>query len=246
MIRGTYTKGYHLGKLYFKISSPMNNIEKHILASLNKDNTKEYVKEIQDLNINTSKLYYSLSFKNKLLFIQEYISGPTLDEYLHLDIKNYQLDYFIELMNIFKRSLSNPNIKIDWNLNNFIVSNELVLVDYTPILFTKWINELDIKPLKELYLTPSIQLAGIIGYWLKAYIDLNEEDFLNLYKQLLTISNNIVGINLQDSLNIEHLFIKRITLIEQCLNKQISYEQMKKEYCQISLKKQLNNILEEV
>ncbi len=244
MKRGSYLKCFKLGCIFIKYVSPMNLVEKYILTKLNTKKIINYSNEIRELGIKTARIYFIFRVVNKMLIFQEYICGPTINYYLSkTDTIEEGITVFNQLITVFNVSLRNPDLKIDWNLKNFIINDGIVLVDFTPPLYSNQIEDLNhpsLIPLRELYLNPKIQLQGIVGYWLKSYFKLDDNDFFELYANLITITLNITGINIKVNKEETHVFAQRLLLIEKCLNAQLSYEEMKVKFCEISLKKEID------
>lgn len=244
MKRGTYLKCFKVFNIYFKISFPKSPVERYIYNKFNDVSIRKYVDDINSLGIKTSKLYFTFSIKSKIFIAQKYIRGLTLDEYVNkTEYTSESKEYFEKLMLMFKKSLISNDFKIDWNLNNFIINDGLVLVDYMPPLYIDVIKTLDdehVSQLRQLYLTPTIQLQGIVGYWLRPYMNLEKDAFMHIYNELLSTIKRITEIDLMNEISNDHVFSERLSLIQQCLGKHIDYEAMKKQYMSISLKKLLD------
>lgn len=243
MRKGSYSEGKKYGFIFVKKIRPITKIEEVIFNGLNKDKkiVKRYVSDIKKLGISCSNVYYVSS---KLL-IQEYIKGISVDEYINSNISDSEKIKIIKsILELFKLTLNSTNIRIDWNLNNFILSNnKIILVDYIPSLYVDKLDSINTditKDLYDLYNNLDIQLCGIIGYSMVPFLEYDKDIFKNIYKEIIDYSNKIYIINRKK----RHIFIERILLIEEYLDSDMKKEEFISRFKDLSLSKKMKSNLE--
>lgn len=243
MRKGSYSEGKKYGFIFVKKIRPITKIEEVIFNGLNKDKkiVKRYVSDIKKLGISCSNVYYVSS---KLL-IQKYIKGISVDEYINSNISDSEKIKIIKsILELFKLTLNSTNIRIDWNLNNFILSNnKIILVDYIPSLYVDKLGSINTditKDLYDLYNNLDIQLCGIIGYSMVPFLEYDKDTFKNIYKEIIDYSNKIYIINRKK----RHIFIERILLIEEYLDSDMKKEEFISRFKDLSLSKKMKSNLE--
>lgn len=242
MGRGSYSNGFKRGPFFFKIIDPTTKIEEIIYAGLNSNPKviKDYIKDIKKLNIKCARMYF---VSNKVL-IEEYIKGKTVDEYLNDNISDdLKIDMTKKILDLFKKSLKNSDLRIDWNLRNFIVKgNDVVLVDYVPSLYIKNLNKIKQNPtieLYDLYLNLDIQLAGIIGYSIYPFIKYEKNLFKKIYEDIYSYASSIYKIDKTK----KHIFVERINLIDKYLNNKVDKDEFILNFKSMSLSKKMQEKL---
>ncbi|MDD4734105.1 MAG: hypothetical protein PHU05_04595 [Bacilli bacterium] len=242
MGRGSYSNGFKRGPFFFKIIDPTTKIEEIIYAGLNSNPKviKDYIKDIKKLNIKCARMYL---VSNKVL-IEEYIKGQTVDEYLNDNISDdLKIDMTKKILDLFKKSLKNSDLRIDWNLRNFIVKdNDVVLVDYVPSLYIKNLNKIKQNPtieLYDLYLNLDIQLAGIIGYSVYPFIEYEKNLFKKIYEDIYSYASSIYKIDKTK----KHIFVERINLIDKYLNNKVDKDEFILNFKSMSLSKKMQEKL---
>lgn len=242
MKQGTFNKIFRIGNFIVKLSKEHSSISKEI-AMMGSDDIKKYENDIKETGVSTSKVYLYLKLKNKSLILQEYIDGYTLQEFFeNVEISNVdKLKMFRELIFLYRKTLKNDNLCLDWNLKNFIISNgEIIYIDYVPALYKDRIEQVSSKRLeqyKESYLDKQVQLAGIISYAIVPF--LNEDKLLlnDVYNSMISCIEEILRIRFQNLNLPNHVYIKKMTIISEYLSNCQSYEEFIKQYRSISMEK---------
>ena len=234
MRNGSYIKGIKKGPFFLKIITPRTKTEEKIYLKLNEtpEIIKKYTRDIKMLNIKCAKNFRV----TKKRLIQEYIKGQTVDEYIN---DNFDCDLKINMikkvLDLFEKSLKNSNLRIDWNLKNFIIkNNDIILVDYVPSIYMENLNKIkedSTMELYDLYFNLDIQLAGIIGYSICPFLELEKELFEKIYNEIYSYATSIYRINKTK----EHVFIEKINLIDKYLNNKIDTEKFILKYKSMSL-----------
>lgn len=237
MGRGSYSNGIKIGSLFLKQVCPITKIEKIIYDGLNSNPNiiRQYIKDIKKTNIECAPMY----IVTKKILVEKYIKGQTIDEYINTKTvsKNDKILLIKKLLDTFKKSMKNPEIRIDWNLRNFIIKNKkIVLVDYIPSLYFKnleIINQDVTFELYQLYKNYDIQITGIVGYTMMAFLNLSKQEFKQIYEIVFNYANEIYKIDKKKN----HIFIKRINLIDKYLNSNLSKQEFVDKYLDMSLSK---------
>lgn len=142
------------------------------------DKVCNYYKILNNAKVKMPKLIKCEEENNLCVVCQEYIDGVSMVEWIAENniiqqLKSH-LKYFDILLGYQLDSYQkNENIRIDFNLNNFVLrNNELYLVDIMPPLF---IDESVMRNRKkynakaaelvELYFNINYQIVSLIGYW---------------------------------------------------------------------------------
>ena len=148
-----------------------------------------------------------------------------------------------KILDLFKKSLKNSDLRIDWNLRNFIVKgNDVVLVDYVPSLYIKNLNKIKQNPtieLYDLYLNLDIQLAGIIGYSIYPFIKYEKNLFKKIYEDIYSYASSIYKIDKTK----KHIFVERINLIDKYLNNKVDKDEFILNFKSMSLSKKMQEKL---
>ena len=242
MAHGTYSSGKKCGPFFIKKIKPITKIEDIIYSNLNKDYkvAKKYVKDISQTGINCAKLYYA----SKNIIIEKYISGYTVDQYINLDIEDSDKIATIKrMLDLFKLSLKNNDLRIDWNLNNFILHNgQIILIDYVPSLYLSKLGSINCditKDLYELYCNLDIQLAGIISYSIIPFLKYNKKKLKKIYLDIFTYADNIYKIDKQK----KHIFLDKLLLIENYLSSNMNKDKFINKYSNLSLSKKMKGLI---
>lgn len=245
MKKGTFNKIIRFGNLILKLSTNHTSVAKEMLKLDTKD-VKKYENDISKVGIKTSKVYLSLYFNEKNIIIQEFINGKTIQEYLDSNEFSIasKLKLFKNVIELYKLSLRNENLCLDWNLNNFIIeNNEIYYIDYVPALYKDKIHNTNSERLEEYKLSlidKKIQLAGIISYAIIPFFDNSKEELTNVYKIMKGCIEEILNIKIDFINNTEHVYLKKLAIIESYLNSNKSKQEFLKEYSSISMIKTAN------
>lgn len=243
MRKGSYSEGRKFGFIFIKKIKPITKIEEVIYRGLNleKKNIKKYFKDIRKLGIDCSNIYY---VSNKAL-IQKYIKGISVDEYINSTVSDEdKIKVIKRVLDLFNLSLNNSNIRIDWNLNNFILNNnKIVLVDFIPSLYVDKLDSINTeitKELYDLYNNLDIQMCGIIGYSMMPFLEYDIDKLKAIYKEIIDYSNKVYIINREK----KHIFVERILLLEKYMEGNIEKEEFILKYKGLSLSKKMKSNLE--
>lgn len=213
---------------------------------------KNYVKKLKEAGVEIADVKDIYVSNQDLYIIQDYIVGKTLNEYLLSEnaiVSKEQYDFFEQLLKIQRKILSyNSDLRIDFNLNNFIISNKkLILVDIIPPIYIKdkRINMQDKKAniVYSLYCEPEWQIIAVISYWILAKMNYNIKNNLEeLINQLFLLANryfygyfcweNIVKIGVY---NENAWFHQRLKIIKDYFDEKISFNNMYSTFREYSL-----------
>lgn len=242
MKQGTFNRIFKIGNLIIKLSKEHSSISKEI-EMMGTNDIKKYESDIKATGVNTSKVYLYLKSKDKSLILQEYIAGPTLQEFFEDEkVSNVEkLKMFKALINLYKKVLKNNNLCLDWNLKNFIISNgKIVYIDYVPALYKDCIEQINSERLeeyKESYLDKQIQLAGIISYAIVPFFNESKSLLNDVYNSMINCIEEILNIRFENVNLPNHVYMKKITIILNYLNSYQSYEEFIKQYKSITMEK---------
>ena len=128
---------------------------------------------------------------------------------------------------------------IDWNLKNFILyKGKIFYVDFTPVLYRKsvmLINSKSLKPYTEMLLNEKIQFCSFLGYVCNYLIDLPRETLKVIYDELVLIAKEN-GIVIKDIDENSHLMERKVALISNYLDSNMTKENLKIELLNYSMK----------
>lgn len=241
MKKGTFNKIIKIGNIVLKFSTPHSSIAKEML-NLDSKNIKKYEADIKNVGIKTSKVYFYSSFQDKDLIIQEYIDGLTIQEYLDSDEFSPldKLKVFKKIVEMYKMSLSDENLCLDWNLNNFILKNDdIYYIDYVPAFYKdqiKSVNSERLKQYQQSLIDTKIQMAGIISYAIVSFFDEEKQELKRVYEEMKKFSCEILKIDFSD-VGSSHVYIKKLLILEDYLNSVIGKNQFLYDYNNISMTK---------
>lgn len=242
MKKGTFNKIVRFGNLVLKLSTEHNSIATEMLK-LDSKNVSRYEKDINQVGINTSKVYLSLKFNDKNLIIQEFIDGQTVQEYLDSnDVSSRaKLVIFKRIIEMYGMSLSNPNLCLDWNLNNFIIqNNDIYYVDYVPALYKNKINNVHSELLQEYQLSlidKHVQLAGIVCHAIIPFFTSPKTELKEVYFSMKEMIEEILGVKMDYTSNFDHTYIKKMMLLEEYLTTNQDEHEFSEKYNSISMLK---------
>ncbi len=242
MKKGTFNKIIRLGNVVLKLSTERNSISNEMLRLDAKD-IKKYEGDIKNVGINTSKVYLSWHVNDKNIIIQEFINGKTVQEYLDSDdiSSKDKLILFKRIIEMYKLSLSNVNLCLDWNLNNFIIKDdEIYYVDYVPALYKDKIKSVDSDILSQYQLSlvdKQIQLAGIVSYAIVPFFNESKDELMEVYHTMKKTIETILNVDMNSKDNLEHVYIKKLIIIEEYLNNSMDKQTFLKKYNSISMMK---------
>lgn len=242
MKQGTFNKIFRIGNLVIKLSKEHSSVSKEI-AMMGSDDIKKYENDIKATGVRTSKIYLHLKSKNTSLILQEYIKGYTLQEFFeNIEISNLdKLKMFRELIVLYRKTLKNDNLCLDWNLKNFIISKgEIFYIDYVPALYRNCIEKVTSERLaqyKASYLDKQIQLAGIISYAIVPFFKENKSLLNDVYKNMISCIEEILGIRFENLNLSNHVYMKKLGIISEYLCSCQSYEEFIQQYKSVTMEK---------
>lgn len=124
---------------------------------------------------------------------------------------------FRELIVLYSKTLRNDNLCLDWNLKNFIISKgNIYYIDYVPALYKNKIKELKSERLEQ-YKT--------------SYLD------RKVFLCMMSCIEEILNIKYDDNYLTDHVYIKKINMIFNCLNSNQDYETFIEKYKFITMEK---------
>lgn len=242
MKKGTFNKVIRFGNIILKLSTEHTSIANEMLK-LDAKNIKKYEQDIRNVGINTSKVYFSCYLNEKNIILQQFIDGKTVQEYLDCEeiSSKDKLILFKKIVEMYKLSLSNENLCLDWNLNNFIIqNNEIYYVDYVPALYKDKIKSVNSDMLRQYQLSlidKQIQLAGIVTYAIVPFFDMVKNDLSEIYYSMKKIIETILNVNMRYETNAEHVYLKKLKILEDYLNTNMSKQTFLDMYNSISMVK---------
>lgn len=242
MKQGSFNKIFKVGSLIIKISKEHSSITKEI-AKMGSEDIKKYEKDIRETGVDTSKVYLNLKMKDKILILQKYIDGLTLQDFFEKeDLSNIlKLKIFKELILLYNKTKVNDNLCLDWNLKNFIIyDNKIVYIDYVPALYKDKIENIRHDRLEQYiqsYLDRKIQLAGIISYAIVPFFKEDKKELSKIFYSMITIIKEILNIDLVDIANNDHVYLKKMEIINNYLNSEQEYDSFLEDYKSISMQK---------
>ena len=242
MKKGTFNKIVRFGNLIIKLSTEHTSIANEMLK-LDSRNIKKYENDISNVGINTSKVYLSICFNNKNFIIQEFINGETVQEYLDSNLYTNldKLKMFKKVIQLYELSTKNDNLCLDWNLNNFIVrDNDIYYIDYVPALYKDKIKSVKSERLKQYKLSlldREIQLAGIISYAIVPFFADTKEELCNVYLLMKRCIEEMLEFKININNNVNHVYIQKLSVLENYLYSNQSKEEFIKKYNSISMMK---------
>ena len=242
MKKGTFNKIIRFGNVILKLSTEHNSIANEMLKLDAKD-IKKYEKDIRNVGINTSKVYLSWYLNEKNIILQQFIDGKTVQEYLDCEeiSPKDKLILFKRIVEMYKLSLSNENLCLDWNLNNFIIQhNEVYYVDYVPALYKDKIKSVDSDMLRQYQLSlidKQIQLSGIVTYAIVPFFDMSKEKLSEVYYSMKKTIETILNVDMNYKTNADHVYIKKLLVLEDYLNTNMNKKNFLEIYNSISMVK---------
>ena len=242
MKKGTFNKIIRFGNVILKLSTEHTSIANEMLKLDAKD-IKKYEQDIRNVGINTSRVYFSWYLNEKNIILQQFIDGKTVQEYLDCDeiSSKDKLILFKRIVEMYKLSLSNENLCLDWNLNNFIIQNdEIYYVDYVPALYKDKIKSVDSDMLRQYQLSlidKQIQLSGIVTYAIVPFFDMTKKELFEIYYSMKKIIETILKVDMNCKTNTEHVYIKKLMILEDYLNTDMSKQDFLDMYNSISMVK---------
>lgn len=241
MRKGTFNKIIRVGNIVFKLSLEHSSVAKEMLK-LHSKNIKQYEGDIRDVGIKTSKVYFAYSIDDKNLIVQEFINGMTIQEYFDSDnvSSSDKLKVFKKVVEMYKLSLSNENLCLDWNLNNFVLNNnDIYYVDYVPALYKDKIQSINSNRLKQYQLSlldKKIQMAGIISYAIMPFFNESKDNLYSIYNMMKQIIGEMLQVHF-DRDDIEHVYLQKLSLLEKYLTSDMEKDDFLNEYNSISMSK---------
>lgn len=242
MKQGTFNKIFRVGNLIVKISKEHSSISREI-AKMGSGDVKGYEEDIRTVGINTSKVYMYSMLGDRTFILQRYIDGCTLQEFFeNKDVSNLEkLKAFKELILLYKKSLKNDNLCLDWNLKNFIVSKgSIYYIDYVPALYKDRImstNSERLTQYKESYLDRQVQLAGIVSYAIVPFFSEEKESMNLAFKTMVNCIRCVLGVDFDSVNNKDNVYIQKMMMISHYLNSNQQYNEFISQYNSISMEK---------
>lgn len=190
----------------------------HEIFNCNFELICRYYNELKESEIYMPEIIELLVKGEEIILKQEYIKGEKLIDWIKnnpiSECWKKHINYFDILLSYqFSSYQTNNRLKIDFNLNNFIIKDgRLYLVDIIPAIYInedsikKWEGSSEnIRKLLSLYCNIDCQIAAIIGYWIFDCFD-------KLNKILEPDRRNIIKRVLKKFINHANLYLKRYTL----------------------------------
>lgn len=239
MRKGLFSSNVSICRIIIKkyISNDITSLFRNITTP---KNIKKYEKDIEKLGFNTAKIYFSFQIKNSLFIIQKLIKGETVEEVLKS--KKYDISLKKEIVKKILNKMfdvKGQQVIIDWNLKNFILyKGKIFYVDFTPVLYRKsvmLINSKSLKPYTEMLLNEKIQFCSFLGYVCNYLIDLPRETLKVIYDELVLIAKEN-GIVIKDIDENSHLMERKVALISNYLDSNMTKENLKIELLNYSMK----------
>lgn len=239
MRKGLFSSNVSICRIIIKkyISNDITSLFRNITIP---KNIKKYEKDIEKLGFNTAKIYFSFQIKNSLFIIQKLIKGETVEEVLKS--KKYDISLKKEIVKKILNKMfdvKGQQVIIDWNLKNFILyKGKIFYVDFTPVLYRKsvmLINSKSLKPYTEMLLNEKIQFCSFLGYVCNYLIDLPRETLKVIYDELVLIAKEN-GIVIKDIDENSHLMERKVALISNYLDSNMTKENLKIELLNYSMK----------
>ena len=239
MRKGLFSSNVSICRIIIKkyISNDITSLFRNIKIF---KNIKKYEKDIEKLGFNTAKIYFSFQIKNSLFIIQKLIKGETVEEVLKS--KKYDISLKKEIVKKILNKMfdvKGQQVIIDWNLKNFILyKGKIFYVDFTPVLYRKsvmLINSKSLKPYTEMLLNEKIQFCSFLGYVCNYLIDLPRETLKVIYDELVLIAKEN-GIVIKDIDENSHLMERKVALISNYLDSNMTKENLKIELLNYSMK----------
>lgn len=148
------------------------------------------------------------------------------------------------MFDLFRLSLKNSNLRIDWNLNNFILNkDEIFLIDYIPSLYMSNLSSINTDTTRDLFVLYSnldIQLAGIIGYSMFPFLGYEKNKLKEIYKDIFKYADKIYKIDKKK----KHVFMDRIILIDKYLSSNMTRDEFVDKYKSLSLSRKMKSIID--
>lgn len=255
--KGYYIEGDIYGK-YIKKKMVFNSENEKLMSEkiFNTNNkVNEYYNDLKNADILMPNLIQIYEKNAGIVIIQEFIKGYKLSDWIkqhitYKKIRGYEF-YYKQLLVMQKKVYAyDENMRIDFNLQNFIIKrNLLYLVDITPPLYididlvNNWSNKSEkLSNLLNLYYHLDWQMVAIIGYWLQGVIEMmnnfEEQERRLFLNALLNIFLSESNKYLVDYLNLpeftpdyfiakkKYPYHKKICLILEYLKEEISFEEL--------------------
>lgn len=242
MKKGTFNRVIRLGNVILKLSREHTSVAQEMLK-LDSKNVKKYEYDISSVGIKTSKVYLSINFNDKNIIIQEFINGETIQEYfdsLEHEVSE-KLKLFKNVIELYSLSLKDDNLCLDWNLNNFIVqNNDIYYIDYVPTLYRDKINSISSERLEQYKLSlldRQIQLAGILSHAIIPFFNETKSDLKEIYYLMKSCIENILKIKMNLLYQQDHVYSRKLLILEDYLNTNKPKEDFIREYHSISMSK---------
>ena len=241
---GMFSNNIYIFNKIIKYSFQKKDVRDILFSKTNANSIQEYYEKTNQLEIKTAKIFkiYNLFYKG-ILIIQERIRGFTLEETL-MD-SSITIEYKLKLIKIFFEIYTKFNMQdkylLDWNLKNFIISeNTLFFVDFTPVLIKEHIlslNQESLYQVKESYINEKVRLIGIFDYLLYCFIDIDKNDFEEVFKYLKKTYFFEYGLNLDElgEMDKNHIYIKRCEQLLFYINNNITKDELKETFINLSM-----------
>ena len=166
-----------------ELKRPEYDIYKFCCNNNIEDSIKSYLRELHFNNIKIAPIEHISTQEGETVIKQKRIYGKTLSVFISTITENISDDNLIIYKNIYKKMIDdifenyryNQNIRVDLNLNNFIVediTNDIFLVDIIPPIYVDRISKCNFQSeyLYKLYTDFIYQILAFLYYYLKPMI----------------------------------------------------------------------------
>ena len=232
MENGTFNSINRIGKVVIKVSKGNDELAQQVMKEMNSKSVKEYARDINMIGISTGKVYFNFNFFNRNIILQEFIKGKTVQEILLDNDISYdeKMEVYNNFLQIYSKLKNQNNLCLDWNMKNFIVSeNEIYYIDFVPSLYKDKIEKVTAPNLlqyKESYLNDKVQISGILGYAIMSFLkNESKETATYIYLKLKQLSEVASGLCLDDN-NYNHVYIYKLKKIEEYLHSDMTYQEL--------------------
>ena len=232
MENGTFNSLNRIGKIVIKVSKANDDLTQQVMKEMSSRSVKEYAKDINMVGISTGKVYLNFKFFNRNIILQEFIKGRTVQEILSDNDISYdeRLEVYNNFLKIYSKLKNQNNLCLDWNMKNFIVSeNEIYYIDFVPSLYKDKIEKStspNLSQYKESYLNDKVQISGILGYAIMSFLkNESKETAIYIYLKLKQLSEVASGLGL-DNNNFNHVYIYKLKKIEEYLYSDMTYQEL--------------------
>lgn len=260
---GYYTEGMRHGdeiEKKIKFHSSDEAFFYHQVFLCDREALKRYYFELCQAGVVMPKILAVNEENHSIRLKQTYISGKSLRDWISetyfFDDCNSHFFYFSKLLEYQRNAYQvNQNIRIDFNLKNFILHDrEAYLVDIIPPIYTDHFETISkthklsnkILLLMQLYHNIDWQVTAIIGYWIQEQLkffssmedEVRREKITYILMEMIQIANQYLdsytGFPVIDETAITKnktiIYHNKLDLLYRYMKKQISFSDMTETY----------------